>query len=142
MWGAALFLLPVSAQALQKTGWTASAPQQAEKFQPRVVARADSEESEIAFSPDASELFWGVSRRWFPMSRVSEIWTAKRKGKGWASQRAPFSVGYSDGDPFVSYDGNQIFFVSMRPVNGPPRKDFDIWVVDRTATGYGAPRNL
>jgi Tol biopolymer transport system component len=30
----------------------------------------------------------------------------------------------------------------MRPVNGPPRKDFDIWVVDRTLNGYGAPRNL
>jgi Tol biopolymer transport system component len=134
--------MPVTAHALQKSGWTASAPAKAEKFQPRVVAKAETEESEITLSPDASEFFWGVSRQWFPMSRISEIWTARRKGSGWAAQRAPFSVGFSDGDPFVSHDGKQIFFVSMRPVNGPPRKDFDIWVVDRIGDGYGPPRNL
>jgi hypothetical protein len=105
LWAAALALPPVSAQALRKSGWTASAPAQAERFQPRVVARADTEESEITLSPDGSELFWGVSRQWFPMSRMSEIWTARRQGSGWAAQRAPFSIGYSDGDPFVAYDG-------------------------------------
>jgi Tol biopolymer transport system component len=41
----------------------------------------------------------------------------------------------------VSHDGKQIFFVSVRPV-GRPRKDFDIYVVDRTAAGYGPARNL
>ena len=95
----------------------------------------------LTVSPDGSEIFWGVSREWFPMSRVSEIWTAKRTAKGWRAKRASFSTGYSDGDPFVSYDGKQIFFVSFRPV-GAPRKDFDIYAIDRTAGGYGTARNL
>jgi Tol biopolymer transport system component len=95
----------------------------------------------ITLSPDASEIFWGVSREWFPMSRVSEIWTARRSGAAWKGARAEFSTGYSDGDPFLSHDGKQIFFVSVRPV-GRPRKDFDIYVVDRTATGYSKARNL
>jgi Tol biopolymer transport system component len=72
---------------------------------------------------------------------VSEIWTARRAGSSWKAKRADFSTGFSDGDPFVSHDGKQIFFASVRPV-GRPRKDFDIYVVDRTATGYGAARNL
>ena len=74
-------------------------------------------------------------------SRVSEIWTARRTGTTWTAKRADFSTGYSDGDPFVSHDGRQILFVSVRPV-GRPRKDFDIYVVDRTATGFGRARNL
>jgi Tol biopolymer transport system component len=142
IWLSLLALAPVSAHAWQTPGWTGSAPERAEKFQPRIVARPDTEESVVTLSPDGSELFWGVSRQWFPMSRVSEIWTARRSGSTWKGERAAFSIGYSDGDPFVSHDGKQIYFVSVRPVNGPPRKDFDIWVVDRTADGYSSPRNL
>lgn len=131
----------VSAHAAAGPNWTAFAPASAAKFQPGTVARADTEESMMTVSPDGSEIFWGVSREWFPLSRVSEIWTARRNGQGWTSGRAGFSTGYSDGDPFVSHDGKQIFFVSVRPV-GPPRKDFDIYVVDRIGNGYSKARNL
>jgi Tol biopolymer transport system component len=131
----------LSAQAVRTSSWTASAPAIAAKFQPGKIARRDTEESMMTLSPDASEIFWGVSREWFPMSRVSEIWTARRTGATWKTKRADFSTGYSDGDPFVSHDGKQIFFVSVRPV-GPPRKDFDIYVVDRTKTGFSKARNL
>lgn len=134
-------LAGAAATAARTEGWTASAPAIAAKFQPGTVARADTEESMMTLSPDASEIFWGVSREWFPMSRVSEIWTARRTGKKWRTARAGFSTGFSDGDPFVTHDGSRIFFVSVRPV-GRPRKDFDIYVVDRTASGYGPGRNV
>ena len=141
--GAALALaISVSAQtARTSSAWTSSAPAVAAKFQPGAITRVDVEESMMTLSPSGSEIFWGVSREWFPLSRVSEIWTAQRDGAKWRAQRAGFSTGYSDGDPFVSYDGTQILFVSVRPV-GRPRKDFDIYVVDRVATGFGQPRNL
>ena len=131
----------LSAQAIRTSGWTAAAPAVAAKFEPAVVARADTEESMMTLSPDSSQIFWGVSREWFPMSRVSEIWTARRRGATWKAERASFSTGYSDGDPFVSHDGKHILFVSVRPV-GRPRKDFDLYIIDRTATGYGKARNL
>jgi Tol biopolymer transport system component len=95
----------------------------------------------LTLSPDATQIFWGVSREWFPLSRVSEIWTAQRTGATWKANRAEFSTGFSDSDPFVSYDGKQIFFVSVRPV-GRPRKDFDLYVTDRQTTGYSRARNL
>ena len=128
--------------AASAQSWTQAAPAEAARFAPGIVARADTEESMITVSPDGSELFWGVSEMWFPMSRVSEIWTARyRKGKWGGRRRVAFATGYSDGDPFISYDGKQIFFASLRPVGGP-RKDFELFVVDRTATGYGAPRHV
>lgn len=118
--------------------WTASAPATANRFEPDLVAREDTEESMLSVSPDGSEIFWGVSRLWFPMTRVSEIWSAKREGGRWgAAARVPFSVGFSDGDPFLSYDGRQLFFISMRP-----RKDFDLYVINRGAGACARPRNL
>ncbi|HYD12151.1 MAG TPA: hypothetical protein VEC11_04835 [Allosphingosinicella sp.] len=134
--------LCAAAAQVQAQPWTASAPARPEKFAPEVVARGDTEESMLSVSPDGSQLFWGVSRVWFPMSRVSEIWTARRTVNGWEGrERASFSFGYSDGDPFVSPDGRRIYFVSVRPVRGP-RRDFDLYVVERTATGFGPARNL
>ena len=55
---------------------------------------------------------------------------------------APFSGQYSDADEFITRDGKQMFFISTRPLsnatNKEPRK-LDIWVMDRTATGWGEP---
>ena len=142
LWAAAtISASALSAQALRTPAWTAGAPAVATKFEPAFVARADTEESMMTLSPDSSQIYWGVSREWFPLSRVSEIWTARRRGATWKAERAAFSTGYSDGDPFVSYDGKHILFVSVRPV-GRPRKDFDLYIIDRTAMGFGKARNL
>src|SRR3712207_3615002 len=134
-------LCAVAGQAIAQP-WTSTAPARPEKFLPAIVARADTEESMLTMSPDGSELFWGVSEVWFPMSRISEIWTARRTARGWGPpRRARISFGYSDGDPFVSPDGRHIYFVSARPVRAP-RRDFDLYVAERTATGFGPARNL
>src|SRR5688572_8203969 len=110
--------------------WTSRAPNQATPFETEIVSRPNTEESVMTVSPDGSKIFWGVSERWFPMSRVSAIWTASRQANGWGPpHRASFSKGFSDGDPFISYDGKAIYFVSMRPVRGP-RKDFDLYVTE------------
>ena len=132
--------VPIGAASAQP--WTRDAPATAQPFAPGIVARPDSEESMVTFSPDGAEAFWGVSEMWFPMSRVSEIWTARYQDGQWSGrQRVSFATGYSDGDPFVSHDGSRIYFASLRPVGGP-RKDFELFVVDRTAAGYGPVRSL
>lgn len=139
---AALCSACVSASPPPAGGWTSLAPATPERFEPALIARGDTEESMLTVGPGGDEIFWGVSRVWFPMSRVSEIWTARRIPGGWsAPERAPFSFGYSDGDPFVSPDGRRVYFASVRPV-GPPRRDFDLYVVERTAEGWGRAKNL
>jgi Tol biopolymer transport system component len=135
-------LIFVAATQASAQNWTNAAPAAPEKFAPAIVARADTEESMLSVSPDGARIYWGVSEVWFPMSRVAQIWTASRTATGWSNrERASFSFGYSDSDPFVSSDGRRVYFVSVRPVRGP-RRDFDIFYVERTGTGFGPARNL
>ena len=56
-------------------------------------------------------------------------------------QQLPFTTGqYLDVDPFLSHDGNRLYFSSDRPAT--PADTFDIlntWYVDRTETGWSDP---
>lgn len=140
--GLAIILAASTAIAVSAgTEWRAAAPETPRKFEPAVVARPDTEESMLTVDAQGSEIYWAVSRKWFPYSRVAEIWTARRTAKGWRAKRADFSTGYSDVDPFVTPDGKTVFFASMRPAPGP-RKDFDLYAVERTSATWGKARNL
>jgi Tol biopolymer transport system component len=66
-----------------------------------------------------------------------------RGGKWTAPQVAPFSGQYWDADPFITKDGSELYFISNRPAKaGGPAKDFDIWKMQRTKTGWGPPVQL
>jgi Tol biopolymer transport system component len=66
-----------------------------------------------------------------------------RRGRWSEPQVSPFSGQYNDFDPFISPDGSRLYYSSNRPVEGQqPKRDFDIWVLDRTASGWSAPRRL
>lgn len=53
-----------------------------------------------------------------------------------------FSGRYSDYDPSLTADGKWMYFCSNRPKPGKAAPDFDLYVVERTATGWGEPKNL
>ncbi|MCL6099587.1 MAG: hypothetical protein M1391_13540 [Bacteroidetes bacterium] len=57
---------------------------------------------------------------------------------------ASFSGKYLDADPFLTRNGNMLFFISNRPVKkgDPVRPDFDIWKVMKTKNGWGEPIHL
>ncbi len=108
---------------------------------PGVVSTGDIEFGP-ALSPDGNTLYFCKgspgNRRvmWIVVSRLENgAWTTP--------EIAPFSGRYTDIDPTFSPDGKSLFFASMRPTEGTePRKDFDLWVVEKTATGWSEPRNL
>jgi hypothetical protein len=139
-----LLLLALPALAVAGLAWTSDAPPRPQPFLPGIVSGASTEESMVNAAPDGHSLFWGASRLWFPVTRVSEIRTAQWGPDGWSAARtAPFSRGFSDADPFPVRDGSGVLISSMRPVDGVPRRDFDIWLVPRTAEGrYQPARNL
>ena len=66
------------------------------------------------------------------------------RGNKWTvPQIAPFSGQYWDADPFITKDGKEFYFISNRPVKaGEAAKDFDIWKMQRTKTGWGLPQRL
>ena len=109
-------------------------------FAPGQISTGDFE-SHPAFTPDGRTLF-------FVKSNVSfTAWTivASRfeAGRWMTPDVAPFSGQHHDADPFLSMDGQRLYFISDRPrAANDGREDLDIWYVDRVAGGWGPPVNL
>jgi hypothetical protein len=95
------------------------------------------------FAPDGRRAYFTVSTPLY--GRMRFILETRRRGNVWSEPMvAPFSGRYDDADPYISPDGSQLFFLSKRPVtpDGPPKRDLDIWVMDRQGDGWSEPRHL
>jgi hypothetical protein len=93
------------------------------------------------FFPGGKELIFSVTvgpMRWalVMMREVDGRWTSP--------EVAPFSGEHGGVDPFVSYDGNRVYFCSNRPRSGSgdPEDDYDIWYVERTPDGWSEAVNM
>lgn len=96
-------------------------------------------ESHPAFSPDGFTLYFLKNT---PDFRFWTIVLSRWERGGWsAPEVAPFSGRYSDADPFITADGSRMFFISTRAPTGGVKDDLDIWMMERTATGWSAPVN-
>jgi ankyrin repeat protein len=110
-------------------------------FAPGIVS-SEEHETNIAFTPDGRELcFSGVStdqsRRWIRLMRlVNGRWTAPVP--------APFASGGADFEASYGSGGRQLFFSSNRPLarGGSPKRDMDVWVVERAGEGWAEPTSL
>lgn len=113
---------------------------QAEVFAPGTISLPDRIEFCLALAPDGREAFFTVRHaagRW-------EIHRACRQRGGWRDLGiVPFSGVFSDSEPSLSPDGRRLFFSSNRPVrDGAAAGDYDLWLVERLAGGWSAPRRL
>jgi hypothetical protein len=118
------------------------AAQGATVFAPGVISDAR-EQWRITFTPNGKTAYFASSAFFFPFTRRATIYTSHLVDGGWsAPEVASFSGTYSDIDPFLSPDGRRLYFSSIRPVNGVPRGDIDLWMVERTADGWGEPVHL
>lgn len=135
-----LALPPVGASAGQTRGHAHAIPAPA-VFAPGVVS-TEQEEYRITFTPDGRTAYFARSAVFFPFSRQATIMQTRRTATGWSEPVvATFSGRYPDLDPFVTSDGSQLYFSSIRPVGGEVRADADVWVVDRTPAGWSEPRH-
>jgi len=77
--------------------------------------------------------------RTVPRNQLYTIHVSHFAGGRWSPPEvAPFSGTWRDSDPVLSGDGSRMFFVSDRPRQGKAVQDFDIWYVERTATGWSS----
>jgi hypothetical protein len=110
-----------------------------EVFAPGVVSTG-AEEYRIAFTPDGSRAYFARGDAFFPASRQAMIYETRRVGGAWTEPVvASFSGTYPDIDPFVTPDGERLYFSSIRPVDGAPRTDADVWYVEWEGDGWGEP---
>ena len=75
----------------------------------------------------------------------ARIMVSERRGGKWSEPR-PIGFTdprYSDSDPWLTPDGQWLYFISNRPTaDRPDKKDLDIWRSRRTVDGWAAPENL
>ncbi len=110
----------------------------AEIFGPQFISTGMNER-DAAFSPDLNEFYFSV----YENGRGTIVVVKMVNGK-WTNPRVvTFSGVYSDIEPFVSSNGNKIFFSSNRPIEGDEPKDFDIWITEKNEDGeWTKPINL
>jgi Tol biopolymer transport system component len=137
----AALLAPACAQATPE----AACRSPVEEFAPGVASTPTLFESRLTFTPSRNTIYWAMTTEGSPPGSdvLSTILTANRVPGGWSAPAvASFSGVYSDSDPFVSPYGERMYFSSSRP--GGVLADTplnDIWIADRTATGWGVPYN-
>ncbi len=105
------------------------------------VMSTEMPELNSVFFPGGREVVYSVSVG--PM-RWALVMIKEENGRWGKPEVAPFSGLHGGVDPFVTPDGQRIYFCSNRPRSGAgeAEADYDIWYVDRTETGWSNPVNM
>lgn len=117
-------------------------PLEASVFAPDVLS-SDAEEYRISFTPDGQTAYFARGGGFFPQTQEATIMESRLLNGEWTEPIvAPFSGTYPDIDPWVSPDGEHIYFSSIRPVEGQDGTDAEVWRVDRDGDSWSEPVHL
>ncbi len=112
-----------------------------ELFAPNIISKPNRHEFGCTFSRDGREFYFGVDN-----NGVMEIHYTKLMNGVWTSQNKLFesdSISYND--PMFLPDEKKLYFISDQPIdNSKPKKDIDIWFVERESKQeeWSEPINL
>jgi len=110
-------------------------------FVPGIISTGDYE-SHPTFTPDGREIYF---LKMAPNFSRWTIFVSRYKDGHWSQPEvAPFSGQFQDADPYITADGKHFYFISDRPVEtgGERQSHHDIWVMDKTESGWSEPRHL
>lgn len=110
-------------------------------FAPGIVS-TDLYERDLTFTPDGREVYWTV---FAPADRRGTIVMARRGDDGgWGHPEIPpMFVGHNSLEPFVTPDGDWLWFASTRALPGETETgDYNLWRAPRDGDGWGAPEAL
>lgn len=134
--------VPLAAANAHDDPWTGVFPDAGAKpvlVFPGEISTGD-DESHPTLSADGRTLYFLKNTPSFDFYTIIE--TEWRDG-GWSKpETVPFSGQYPDGDLVFTRDGSRAYFISARPVEGKPRKDTEIWTIERTSDGWGEPEHV
>ncbi len=84
---------------------------------------SDDEVYRVTFSRDGETAYFARGTGFFPQSRRATILESRLVDGSWSAPvPASFSGTYPDIDPWVSPDGERLYFSSIRPVDGVERR--------------------
>jgi hypothetical protein len=107
-------------------------------FAPGKVSTESEFEFGAVFSNDRTEFYYAVA-----IHGKAETRMMKFENGSWSK---PVKIlvhdVYSYNDPFLTPDNKKLFFISDRPFTGTgPKKDYDIWYLERQAGKWSEPKN-
>ena len=108
-----------------------------ELFAPGVISLNGRYEYGISFSPDLDEVYYSGNKE----GGVADIYFSKLEGKKWTHpKKANFTKGEKEEEmqPFVSFNGNAIYFVAYNADN----TDSKIWYVNRLEDSWSDAKRL
>ncbi|MDT7831606.1 hypothetical protein RQM59_04400 [Flavobacteriaceae bacterium S356] len=107
-------------------------------FAPGLISKKNEYEFGSVFNKDGTEFFYGVSTNNGEIIRYTKL-----EGDTWsASKTLMIQKNYGNNDPFLSPDGNRLYFISQRPLDGVGNaNNYDIWYVERKDKGWSEPIN-
>lgn len=108
-------------------------------FQPGIISTRDDEFGGI-FADNGKTFYFSKSVLHFYLETI--CYSKYINGKWSTPEIAPFSGAYRSFDPSISPDGKNILFTSDRPVHGEKKSDYDIWMIEKTSTGWSEPIHL
>jgi len=111
----------------------------AELFSPHFIS-TKVEHSAIMFTSDGKEM-------WFGRMNPGKIWYLTYQDGRWSKiKKAPLDDNYSYLYPFLSPDGNRLYFTSDRPADqygkDLHRGDGDLWYIERIKNAWDEPVHL
>jgi len=114
-----------------------------EIFAKGIISSHNQEHSCLCISQDGNEMWWSIWELPHGPGKVQKIIFTHKTQNGWTkADVAEFSGKYKDGGPFLSYDGEKLFFYSRRPIAPDTNvNDNDIWFTERTTNGWSIPEN-
>src|SRR5512133_1066354 len=137
-----LTMLMTSSLAAQPAPYDSAKPlAHATLFAPGIISTGDYE-SHPTFTPDGLEIYF---LKMAPNFSRWTIFVSRYKDGRWSQPEvAPFSGQFQDADPYITVDGKHFYFISDRPVetDGERQSHHDIWVMDKTESGWSAPCHL
>jgi len=108
-------------------------------FRPGSVS-TEAIELSLALHPNLRELYFTRLE-----SERATIWFSRQTEAGWSTpEPASFSGEYNDVSPFITGDGQRLYFASTRPTAGSttPSAQVHIWYVEALADGWSEPAQL
>ena len=107
----------------------------AELFAPDLIRHLA--HSSPTFTPDRKEIYWSTVSE---QKKKRKIYYVKYENNRWSKPNvAPFSGHYHDDHPFISGDGQKLYFASKRPKEGNGEQENDIWILDKTDEEWSEP---
>lgn len=108
-------------------------------FAPGSICLDDRFEAKGSFSPDGKAFYFTITNTDFTSQKI--LYTKFHDGKWSKPDTASFSKKYNNHEPFISYDGQKLYFSSDRAKDTLDNKR-DLFVVEKQGGKWSEPKKL